>query len=56
MPQVTIKQAMALTGLSDSTIRRDMRKGKVSFEKDDRGRVTFDSAELTRAYGDLKTA
>ena len=54
MPQVTIKQAMALTGLSDSTIRRDMRKGKVSYTKDDKGKVLFDTAELTRAYGELQ--
>ena len=31
-----------------------MRKGKVSYTKDEKGRVTFDRAELTRAYGELK--
>ena len=55
MAQVTIKQATALTGKSDSTIRRDMRAGKVSYTKDDKGKVLFDTAELARAYGELNT-
>ena len=54
MAQVTIKQAMQLTGKSDSTLRRDMRAGKVSYTKDDKGKVLFDTAELARAYGELK--
>ena len=54
MSRITLKEAVKVTGKSESTIRRDMRKGKVSFEKDDRGRVSFDTAELTRAYGQLK--
>ena len=53
MANVTIKQAMALTGKSDSTLRRDMRAGKVSYTKDDKGKVLFDTAELARAYGKL---
>ena len=55
MSRITLKQAVKVSGKSESTIRRDMRKGKVSFEKDDRGRVSFDTAELTRAYGQLKS-
>ena len=55
MAQVTIKQAMELTGKSDSTLRRDMRAGKVSYTKDDKGKVLFDTAELARAYGELNT-
>ena len=53
MAQVAIKQAMSLTGKSDSTLRRDMRAGKVSYTKDDKGKVQFDTAELARAYGEL---
>lgn len=55
MANVTIKEAMALTGKSDSTLRRDMRAGKVSYTKDDKGKVLFDTAELARAYGELNT-
>ena len=54
MSKVTIKQAMELTGKSDSTLRRDMRAGKVSYTKDDKGKVLFDIAELQRAYGELQ--
>lgn len=54
MSKVTIKQAMALTGKSDSTLRQDMRTGKVSYTKDDKGKVLFDTAELARAYGELQ--
>ena len=55
MANVTIKGAMALTGKSDSTLRRDMRAGRVSYTKDDKGKVLFDTAELARAYGELNS-
>ena len=38
---------------SDSTLRRDMQTGKVSYTKDDNGKVLFDTVELARAYGKL---
>ena len=44
-----------MTGKSESTIRRDVKKGKVSAERDARGHLQFDVAELQRAYGELKT-
>ena len=43
-----------MTGKSDSTLRRDMRSGRVSFTKNDRGKVHFGIAELQRAYGELQ--
>ena len=52
--KVSLKQAIQMTGKSDSTLRRDMKAGKVSYEKDDRGKVHFDVAELQRAYGELQ--
>ena len=55
MSKITIKQAVQMTGKSDSTLRRDMRAGKVSYTKDDKGKVLFDTAELLRAYGELNT-
>ena len=54
MSKITLKQAVSLTGKSDSTIRRDMRAGKVSYTKDDKGKVFFDTAELVRVYGELR--
>ena len=54
MSKITIKQAVQMTGKSDSTIRRDMRAGKVSYTKNDKGKVFFDTAELARAYGELQ--
>ena len=54
MSKVSIRQAIKMTGRSDSSIRRDMRSGKVSFTKNGRGKVHFDIAELQRAYGELK--
>ena len=44
-----------MTGKSESTIRRDVKKGKVSAGRDARGHLQFDVAELQRAYGELKT-
>ena len=35
MAKVTISEAVGLTGVSESTIRRDIKSGKVSSEKDD---------------------
>ena len=54
MSKVTFSEAVNIIPVSDSTLRRDMRSGKVSSEKDRRGRNLFDTAELARVYGDLK--
>ena len=35
-------------------LRRDIKSGKVSSEKDDRGRRRIDTAELARVYGQLR--
>ena len=32
-----------------------MKAGKVSYEKDDRGKVHFDKAELIRVYGEFQS-
>ena len=55
MHKVSLQQAVKMTGKSESTLRRDQKKGKVSAERDDRGHLNFDIAELQRAYGELKT-
>ena len=55
MQNVSLQTAVKMTGKSESTIRRDVKKGKVSAGRDARGHLQFDVAELQRAYGELKT-
>ena len=54
MQKVPLQQAVKMTGKSESTLRRDVKKGKVSAGRDDRGHLRFDIAELQRAYGELQ--
>jgi len=56
MQKSSLQQAVKMTGKSESTLRRDVKKGKVSAVRDDRGHLRFDISELQRAYGELKTA
>ena len=55
MQKVSLQQAGKMTGKSESTLRRDVKKGKVSAGRDDRRHLRFDISELQRAYGELKT-
>ena len=55
MHKVSLQTAVKMTGKSESTLRRDVKKGKVSAERDDRGHLKFDVSELQRAYGELKS-
>ena len=54
MQKVSLQQAVKMTGKSESTLRRDVKKGKVSAERDERRHLKFDISELQRAYGELK--
>ena len=54
MSKITLSEAVKIIPVSESTLRRHMRSGKVSSEKDHGGRNLFDTAELVRVYGDLK--
>ena len=54
MQNVSLQQAVKMTGKSESTLRRDVKKGKVSASRDDRKHLRFDISELQRAYGELK--
>ena len=56
MARLTIKESVAIAPVSESTLRRDIKSGKVSSEKDDRGRRRIDTAELARVYGQLTHA
>ena len=55
MHTVSLRTAVKMTEKSESTIRRDVKKGKVSAERDARGHLNFDPAELRRVYGELKS-
>ena len=55
MHKVSLQQAVKMTEKSESTLRRDVKKGKVSAERDERGHLKFDQAELRRVYGELKS-
>ena len=54
--KLTIKEAVAVIPVSESSLRRDIKKGKVSSEKDLQGRRRIDVSELERVYGQLKHA
>ena len=53
MAKVTLSEAVGMTGVSESTIRRDIKAGKVSSEKDEKGHRRIDTAELHRVYRNL---
>ena len=55
MHKVSLQKAVKMTGKSESTLRRDVKKGKTSADRDDRGHLQFDIAELQRVYGELKS-
>lgn len=48
--KISISEAVGLTGVSESTIRRDIKSGKVSSEKGEKGHRRIDIAELQRVY------
>ena len=50
MAKITISEAVGMTSVSESTIRRDIKSGKVSSEKDEKGHRRIDIAELQRVY------
>ena len=52
--KLTIKEAVEVIPVSESTLRRDLKSGKVSSEKDLQGRRRIDASELARVYGELE--
>ena len=52
--KLTIKEAVEVIPVSESTLRRDLKSGKVSSEKDLQGRRRIDVSELARVYGELE--
>ena len=54
MSKLTITESIKVIPVSESTLRRDLKSGKVSFETDAKNRKQIDVSELTRVYGQLK--
>ena len=54
MSKLTITEAVKVIPVSESTLRRDLKSGKVSFDTDAKNRKQIDVSELTRVYGQLK--
>jgi len=55
MPSLRIREAAALLGVSDDTVRRWVDAGRLTATRDDAGRMVVDGAtlaELARASGD----
>ena len=55
LSKLTITEAVKIIPVSESTLQRDLKSGKVSSEKDLQGRRRIDVSELTRVYGQLKS-
>ena len=55
MHKISIAAAVKLVPVSESTLRRDVKRGKVSSEKDATGNLVIDIAELERVYGKLQS-
>ena len=55
MSKLSITEAVKILPVSESTLRRDLKSGKVSYEKDQKGRKQIDVSELERVYEQLRT-
>ena len=53
MHQLSITDAAKVVPVSESTLRRDLKSGKVSFTTDKQKKKVIDVSELSRVYGDL---
>ena len=54
MSKLSITDAVKIIPVSESTLRRDLKSGKVSCEADPKGRKVIDVSELERVYKHLK--
>ena len=53
MSKLSIMEAVKVVPVSESTLRRDLKTGKVSFTTSKNGKKVIDYSELERVYGDL---
>ena len=56
MSKLTIMEAVKVVPVSESTLRRDLKGGKVSFTTAKNGKKVIDVSELERVYGDLNVS
>ena len=54
MSKLTVSEAVKIVPVSQATLYRDLKKGKVSFETNGKDRRLIDVSELERVYGELK--
>lgn len=52
--KLRVTEAVSVIPVSESTLRRDLKSGKVPFDTDAKGRTHIDVSELTRVYGTLQ--
>ena len=55
MPKLSVSQVVAIYPVSQATLYRDLKAGKVSFEKNGKNKRVIDTAELERVYGKAKS-
>ena len=53
MQKLSTAEAVKVIPVSESTLRRDLKSGKLSFTTDKNGRKQIDVSELERVYGQL---
>ena len=53
MQKLSTAEAVKVIPVSESTLRRDLKSGKVSFTTDKNGKKQIDVSELERVYGQL---
>ena len=53
MQKLSTAEAVKVIPVSESTLRRDLKSGKVSFTTDKNNRKQIDVSELERVYGQL---
>ena len=56
MSKLTIMEAVKVVPVSESTLRRDLNTGKVSFTTAKNGKKVIDVSELERVYDDLNVS
>ena len=56
MSKLSIMGAVKIIPVSESTLRRDLKTGKVSFTTAKNGKKVIDVSELERVYGDLNVS
>ena len=56
MSKLSIMEAVKIIPVSESTLRRDLKTGKVSFTTAKNGKKQMDTAELARVYDDLNVS